>query len=154
MKNLASILALALVSSLAVSCYHARIETGLSPSATVVDKSFAACWIYGLVPPSTVKAAQECPNGVAVVETELSFVNGLVGALTLGIYTPMHVKVTCAASSAMGRPDHTPNEDLAISTEASADEVVEIFDLAAKHAATNRQPVYVHFEAPSMSHTD
>jgi len=31
------------------------------------------------------------------VETQLSFVNGLVGVLTLGIYTPMEILVTCAA---------------------------------------------------------
>jgi hypothetical protein len=78
-------------------CYHATVETGATPSTVVIDKSFASSWIYGLVPPSTVSTAEKCPNGVAKVETEHSFVNQLVGILTLGIYTPMHIKVTCAA---------------------------------------------------------
>jgi hypothetical protein len=78
-------------------CYHATVETGATPSTVVIDKSFASSWIYGLVPPSTVSTAEKCPNGVAKVETEHSFVNQVVGILTLGIYTPMHIKVTCAA---------------------------------------------------------
>lgn len=49
-----------------------------------------------LLPPSMVSTAERCPNGVAKVETQQSFVNQLVGFLTLGIYTPMQIKVTCA----------------------------------------------------------
>jgi len=79
-------------------CYHATIETGATPSPMVVRNGFASSWIYGLVPPSTVSTASKCPDGVARVETQLSFVNGLVGVLTLGIYTPMEIMVTCAAS--------------------------------------------------------
>jgi hypothetical protein len=80
----------------AQACYHATVDTGLSPSAQVVEKSFAAGWIYGLVPPSAVETASKCSGGVSKVETKLSFVNQLVGLLTLGIYTPMSIKVTCA----------------------------------------------------------
>ena len=89
---------------LSVGCYHATVTTGATPSATeTIDQPFASSWIYGLVPPKTVEAAEKCSSGVAKVETRQSFVNGLVGALTFGIYTPMHIRVTCAArSSAMG----------------------------------------------------
>ncbi len=80
------------------ACYHATIETGATPSSTVIRKGFASGWIYGLVPPSTVETASQCPNGVARVETKLSFVNQLVQFLTLGIYAPMEIVVTCAAS--------------------------------------------------------
>jgi hypothetical protein len=38
--------------------------------------------------------------GVAMVETEQSFVNGLAALVTIGIYTPQHVRITCASSSA------------------------------------------------------
>ncbi|HMU60273.1 MAG TPA: hypothetical protein PKA66_00710 [Gemmatimonadales bacterium] len=80
-----------------VGCYHATIETTATPSTVVIERGFASSWIYGLVPPSTVETEAKCTNGVAKVETQISFVNGLVGALTLGIYTPMSIKVTCAA---------------------------------------------------------
>ena len=77
-------------------CYHATVETGAAPSTQVIEKKFASSWIYGLVPPSTVSTSDRCPNGPAKVETQHSFVNQLVGFLTLGIYTPMQITVTCA----------------------------------------------------------
>jgi hypothetical protein len=81
---------------LIAGCYHATIETGVSPSGTVISKKFASSWIYGLIPPATVSATKLCPSGVGRVETQHSFVNELVGILTLGIYTPIQIDVTCA----------------------------------------------------------
>ena len=81
------------------ACYHATVETGATPSPVIVDKEFASSWIYGLVPPNTVSTTEKCPNGVAKVETQHTFVNQLVGIITLGIYTPMQIRVTCAAAS-------------------------------------------------------
>jgi len=77
-------------------CYHATIDTGRTPSPTVIEQAWAPGWIYGLVPPKSVSTAQQCPSGVAKVETKLSFLNQLVSGLTFGIFTPMHIKVTCA----------------------------------------------------------
>lgn len=81
-------------------CYHATVETGATPSQQSIRKGFASSWVYGLVPPSTVATQERCPDGVARVETQLSFVNQLVSLLTLGIYTPMQIDVTCAAGPA------------------------------------------------------
>jgi hypothetical protein len=67
---------------------HATIDTRATPSTQVISKEWAAGWIYGLVPPSTVETAAKCPNGVAKVETQLSVLNQLVSLLTLYIYTP------------------------------------------------------------------
>ena len=78
------------------ACYHATIETGAPPSTTVIDKPWASSWVYGLVPPATVSTAAQCVGGVSRVETQHTFLNQLVGFLTLGIYTPMSIKVTCA----------------------------------------------------------
>ena len=84
---------------LCTGCYHATVETGATPAPEVIYQSFASSWVYGLVPPKTVEAQSRCTNGVSKTETQLSFVNGLVGILTLGIYTPMEIKVTCATAS-------------------------------------------------------
>ena len=46
------------------ACYHATIETGLTPSTQVLEQSFASSWIYGLVPPKTVSTTSRCPSGV------------------------------------------------------------------------------------------
>ena len=89
--------ALALIAS---GCYHATIETAATPSPQTIEQGFASAWIAGLIPPKPVETAAKCPDGVAKVETQQSFVNGLVGILTLGIYTPMSIKVTCAAKPA------------------------------------------------------
>lgn len=88
---------LSLATVLLAGCYHATIETGLAPSPQTYDRAWAHGWLYGLVPPSTAETQQKCgPKGVAKVETQLTFANMLVGNLTLGIYTPMSIKATCA----------------------------------------------------------
>jgi len=88
----------ALIAALACSgCYHVTVITG-APSATqTIDKQWQNSFIIGLVPPPEISTKEGCPQGVAQVETERSFLNGLVGAVTYNIYTPMHVKVTCAS---------------------------------------------------------
>lgn len=82
---------------LSAGCYHATVDTGMTPSPVTIEKAWASGWVYGLVPPSTVETMAKCTNGVAKVETQLSFANQLVNVLTIGIYTPMEIKVTCAA---------------------------------------------------------
>lgn len=85
-------------------CYHATIETGRSPSPEVINVPWATGFVYGLVPPKTVETMARCPNGVSKVETFHSFLNSLVGGLTFGIFTPMTIKVTCAASGGASVP--------------------------------------------------
>ena len=79
------------------ACYHATVQTGLAPGAQTIEEKWASGWIFGLVPPPTVETMQGCPAGVARVETQQSFTNQLVSFITLGIYTPMEIIVTCAA---------------------------------------------------------
>ena len=124
------------------ACYHATVETGLEPSARTVHEPWANSWIAGLVPPSTVETAEKCPSGVSKVETRQSFLNGLVGVLTLGIYTPMEIKVTCAAG---GGTDLTGPADVSIGEDASLQEVQEAFMRAADQAVEERRPVFVEF---------
>jgi len=122
-------------------CFAAKVETGLKPSATVIKRSFASSWIYGLIPPSTVETAAKCPDGVAVVETQLSFVNQLVGLLTVGIYTPMQIVVTCAEHPSHSMLDF--ERDFTIPTEASTEEIQKIFSRAADEAVRTHRPVVV-----------
>ena len=126
----------------ASGCYHATIETGLAPSPETVEVPWAASWIVGLVPPKTVETAQQCPNGVAVVETKQSFLNGLVGVLTAGIFTPMHITVTCAAGSRMDAADSASIE---INSDASMIEKREAMTKAAQLSARMGSAVLVAF---------
>jgi len=77
-------------------CYHVTVETGLAPSPTIIDQPFALGFVYGLIPPPTVNTMARCPKGVAKVESQMSFLNGLVSAFTFSLLTPMHITVTCA----------------------------------------------------------
>ena len=62
-----------------------------------VDKEWQNSFVYGIVPPAEMNVKDACPSGVAKVQTERSFLNRLVGAITSSIYTPLHVTVTCAS---------------------------------------------------------
>src|SRR3954453_18450513 len=97
-----------LVAGLLVSaCFHQIVQTGKTPGPTVIDKPWVSTWIWGLVAAQPIDVRQQCPRGVATVETQESFANGLVGALTLGIYAPQSVKITCAAAGRSPSPSPT-----------------------------------------------
>lgn len=143
------IAALVLVVFSFTGCYVATIDTGKSPSAQVIKKPFASGWLFGLIPPSTVKTAAECPNGIAKVETQLSFVNMLVANLTLGIYTPMQITVTCADKSLSSIEDKSSL--LVCETLEDAD-VEAVFTRAAEMSKELGVPVFV--QLPSAAPSD
>ena len=79
-------------------CYHSIINTNLTPGTEVHHEAFRAAFIAGLVP-ATVDASSYCQGKRwARVETQYSFLNVIVGAVTAGIFTPMYITVTCAAN--------------------------------------------------------
>ena len=130
---------------LLVGCYHATIDTGLAPGSKTVEM-WKHSWIYGLVPPSVVEAQNECENGVARVETQQSFLNGLVNVLTGGIYTPMTVIVTCAADDDMSSAAVDSASVVTVPYGSDYEEIMDAFDQAADMAVTNEQPAYVQFK--------
>lgn len=121
-------------------CYHAKVTTGLEPSNRTIEEPFASSWVYGLVPPKMVETEDVCTNGVAMVETQLSFVNGLVGSITFGIYTPMNIKVTCAASSASLQIDEPKGHYTVLSR---SDNLIEDLQRASDYAVASEHPVYL-----------
>jgi hypothetical protein len=94
-------------------CYHATVNTGVTPGSTQINQPWATSFVYGLVPPATVEAMQECGSaGVARVETQHSFLNALVGGLTFGIFTPMTITVTCGAGEDEDLPEPQTREEV------------------------------------------
>jgi hypothetical protein len=93
MRKLAPLFAALLLAG----CYHVTVVTSAAPPGTHVNKEWQNSFVYGLVPPQELNVKDQCPRGVTKVETERSFLNGLVSALTWSIYTPMHTEVTCSA---------------------------------------------------------
>lgn len=125
-------------------CYHATIETGLPPGNQTLEKPWASGWVFGLVPPSTVETASRCPNGVARVETHLSFVNQLVALITGYIYTPMTIRVTCAGPGTS--MEEAERSQLMIKDGANLEEKQRAIRDAAELSAREGQPVLIKFE--------
>ena len=96
------------------ACYHQAIETGRTPGAQIIEKPWQMSFVYGLVPPPAIDVGTQCPGGIARVQTQHTFVNGLVAAVTFGIVTPIRATVTCAAgttrTSAVPATPHTQAE--------------------------------------------
>jgi hypothetical protein len=146
-KTILAVASMMLICLGAAGCYHATIDTGLPPSNQQITQPFASSWVYGLVPPNVVETAAQCPRGVARVETQLSFVNQLVGFLTFGIYTPMDIRITCAAGSGASLLEETP--DMGISQKANYDEIRNTLVRAAAQAIRTQQPVVVDLSGAS-----
>lgn len=143
MKILPRLLVLAIVSVGITGCYHATVDTGRTPSGQVIRKAWANGFVYGLVPPATVETASQCPNGVAKVETQLSFLNQLVSALTFGIYTPMEILVQCAAGGTAG----VDSENVFSLQDATLAGLGGALNAAAERAMETDEAMYVQFEA-------
>ena len=136
------IIALPLLAVTLTNCYHAVIETGATPSTQVVEQKWAASWLEGLVPPKTIETAAKCPGGVARVETKLSFLNRVAWLLTLGIYTPMHITATCAATSSSDADTMAADLTAPANTDAA---LAAIKDAAARSTLEGRA-ILVKFE--------
>ena len=122
-------------------CYTATIETNLPPSNMTIQQNWATGWIFGLVPPKTVEIAAQCPHGAAKIMTQLSFANQLISVLTLGIYTPMTIHVTCAEASETSLIN--PKDTFAVSKDASSKEFRNVFMMAAEKVAQSESEVFV-----------
>ena len=78
-------------------CYHQVVATGLSAGATTVDRMWTSTFIFGLVEAKPIDVREQCKSGVAFVDSKLEVLNWLGAAVTLGIWVPWHVTVTCAS---------------------------------------------------------
>jgi hypothetical protein len=125
-----------------IGCYHQVVQTGLSPGTTVISKPWTATWLWGLVPAGAIDVTQQCASGIATVETQMSFMNGLVGVLTLGIYTPRDVKVTCASGTA----SVSGMSQIQVAGNARAEERQVAFERAIAEATLTGKPVAVNFQ--------
>jgi hypothetical protein len=84
----------ALVST--AGCYKYTVVSGAPESEKKIQNNWQKSWVIGLVPPDTIRSKTECPKGIAKFETQHSFLNGLVAAITYNIFTPIQPTITCA----------------------------------------------------------
>ena len=126
-------------------CYQAQMVTGQEASDTVVQDNWAPAYLYGLVA-AEMDVSAECTNGIAVAEREMSFLNMLVSALTIGIYSPQTISVTCAdgmqSASALSGP-----RLFSLPPDASPAQLQEVLRHAAAEAVRTQRPVHVQWNA-------
>jgi hypothetical protein len=101
MKTKLSLAGLALMAMLASGCFSttfAYSDTAPGPTTQEIGRTFL---IYGLVNSNDpLRAYEVCPQGVQQIETVHTFGDGFLACLTIGIYTPNTVRVTCAGGTA------------------------------------------------------
>jgi len=140
-RRIASLLVIPILAFALSGCYSAQVTTDKQPSGQVIEKPWATGFVAGLATPGAqIDAAQQCSNGVAMVETQVSFLNQLATFVTFNLYSPMSVTVTCAAGGSMSdlqAPDFTVPEEADDAT------VHDVFRAAAQQSAEAAVPVRV-----------
>lgn len=78
------------------ACSKQTFDLGGTGSRVAQDAT-SVFFINGIGQQHSINAAQICggKQNVAKVEAEQTFLNGLVGSLTFGIYTPRQYRVVC-----------------------------------------------------------
>jgi hypothetical protein len=143
-SRIASVLLIPILAFAISGCYSAQVTTDKQPSGQVIEKPWATGFVAGLATPGAqIDAAQQCSNGVAMVETQVSFLNQLATFVTFNLYSPMSVTVTCAAGGSMSdlqAPDFTVPEEADDAT------VHDVFRAAAQQSAKAAVPVRVEVD--------
>jgi hypothetical protein len=124
-------------------CYHSIVTTGQPAGTKVINKAFQPSFIYGLVPPPPLDVSKDCPQGVAKFENIHTFVEGLVGAITFGIFTPFSTIVTCASSNRVGALP--AGSVIQLPEGYTAEQRLAAFNEAAALAGRTGSPAYVKF---------
>lgn len=86
----------ALLFTVLAGCYHVTVDTGKPADTTKINRPWATSFLWGAIPPKVITTAVTCQGGVSRVETRHSFLNMIAAVGTLGIYTPVDIRVVCA----------------------------------------------------------
>jgi Bor protein len=106
MRTSSIVWACALGLSILPGCYTTTLRSGAvaSPATVAFDDRWHHGLFWGLAELSGPYDLKKiCPEGWAEVETETSFINGLLHYLTSGVYASQTVSVRCAAKAAQSR---------------------------------------------------
>jgi len=111
--------ALLLTALSTTGCYKATFMSNPNVVKGAEHDEWTDFFIFGLVGTEEFNVKDFCPDGnVAQVRTGGNFGTAIVGGLTLGIYAPRKVYVTCAATGGAA-PAAASNKQLTIYADAS-----------------------------------
>jgi len=99
MKRIVLTLAVAVLTAFSAGCYKVNIVNNGAASKGA-SAEYTDRWNHNVVLglgnlSGTQDASKACPNGWAAIETEQTFVQGFVGALTQNLYTPQNLTIRC-----------------------------------------------------------
>ena len=83
----------------ATGCYTVRFQSTMPPGGARYEEK-GHFFLWGLVGEKEVDLKKLCPAGPSRWQNQQTFVDGLVGFVTLGIYIPRTVTVECTAAKA------------------------------------------------------
>ena len=80
------------------SAAQAQDSTSMAARVTAA-KQWATTFVYGVVPAAVAEAAAQCHDGLAKVRRGQTPANTLVTIVSLGMFNPITILVTCATPS-------------------------------------------------------
>lgn len=82
---------------IASGCYSvtARPDGGFKVATAPNFQERQDFYLWGLVGESHINTQKVCPNGTSQIQSQLTFVDGLLNVITLGIYSPQSARVWC-----------------------------------------------------------
>ena len=102
-RTASAALGLAAILGSAAGCYKATFYRDPSVVRADEHERWSDFFLFGLVGTESLDVTEFCAGRqVAQVKTGGNFGTGIIGVLTIGIYTPRKVYVTCAAQSGTG----------------------------------------------------
>jgi hypothetical protein len=88
-----------LLGTLLAGCANLTVKTGSPPTAAPIKKDLTF-YIWGLVGTEEIDLRALCPTGVASIHQQATFGDMCLSLITLGIYTPRTVEITCSSGAA------------------------------------------------------
>jgi hypothetical protein len=98
MRPAAAITSLLLATLAIAGCHTMRFELADGPvGQTVTERKHY--FLEGLVPTRVIDVTAHCPNGAVAIMEETTFVDGLLGLVTLDVWTPRSSTYYCRAEA-------------------------------------------------------
>jgi Bor protein len=90
---------LALLVLVSTGCHTFRFHVSAAPSAPTPVVEHKSFWVFAWFPTQEVDVRAICPDGVATIEEETTFLDGFISTLTLSIYSPRTSYYYCRLSA-------------------------------------------------------
>jgi hypothetical protein len=127
-----------LLSVISITSAQAQDSTSMSARVTAA-KQWATTFVYGVVPAAVAQAAAQCQDGLAKVRRGQTPANTLVSIVTIGMFNPITILVTCAL------PSEKPAID--VPADATLDERRNALADAVDESLKTHRPVVVRYTA-------